>query len=152
AEDGIRDFHVTGVQTCALPISGEVAPGMDAADVEDPVADRDAAAERLVRARSPEDAEGEVLDGEVAALGLGGGHPAAGGRIVRLVESDHPRLLAPTAAPVAGLPRGKPVAWRLRASAGSSSAIPARPDGSPSGAWARTSRMRSAGSAAASRT
>src|SRR5690606_40113524 len=24
AEDGIRDFHVTGVQTCALPISGAV--------------------------------------------------------------------------------------------------------------------------------
>src|SRR5690606_39817930 len=24
AEDGIRDFHVTGVQTCALPISDEV--------------------------------------------------------------------------------------------------------------------------------
>src|SRR5690606_40487329 len=24
AEDGIRDFHVTGVQTCALPIYGEV--------------------------------------------------------------------------------------------------------------------------------
>src|SRR5690606_40931911 len=23
AEDGIRDFHVTGVQTCALPISGQ---------------------------------------------------------------------------------------------------------------------------------
>src|SRR5690606_39864451 len=23
AEDGIRDFHVTGVQTCALPISQE---------------------------------------------------------------------------------------------------------------------------------
>src|SRR5690606_39920514 len=23
AEDGIRDFHVTGVQTCALPILGE---------------------------------------------------------------------------------------------------------------------------------
>src|SRR5690606_39768283 len=23
AEDGIRDFHVTGVQTCALPISDE---------------------------------------------------------------------------------------------------------------------------------
>src|SRR5690606_40931921 len=23
AEDGIRDFHVTGVQTCALPISNE---------------------------------------------------------------------------------------------------------------------------------
>src|SRR5690606_41129028 len=26
AEDGIRDFHVTGVQTCALPISTVGAP------------------------------------------------------------------------------------------------------------------------------
>src|SRR5690606_39284542 len=28
AEDGIRDFHVTGVQTCALPISSCVLPLM----------------------------------------------------------------------------------------------------------------------------
>src|SRR5437870_12333846 len=27
AEDGIRDGHVTGVQTCALPISGELRRG-----------------------------------------------------------------------------------------------------------------------------
>src|SRR5690606_40578191 len=27
AEDGIRDFHVTGVQTCALPICAAGAPG-----------------------------------------------------------------------------------------------------------------------------
>src|SRR5699024_12131033 len=27
AEDGIRDRNVTGVQTCALPISGAAAPG-----------------------------------------------------------------------------------------------------------------------------
>src|SRR5690625_7792619 len=27
AEDGIRDGHVTGVQTCALPISWEPSPG-----------------------------------------------------------------------------------------------------------------------------
>src|SRR5690606_40149030 len=27
AEDGIRDFHVTGVQTCALPISCAFAEG-----------------------------------------------------------------------------------------------------------------------------
>src|SRR5690606_40088084 len=27
AEDGIRDFHVTGVQTCALPIFPPPAPG-----------------------------------------------------------------------------------------------------------------------------
>src|SRR5690606_40578437 len=26
AEDGIRDFHVTGVQTCALPISSPPGP------------------------------------------------------------------------------------------------------------------------------
>src|SRR5690606_41191374 len=26
AEDGIRDFHVTGVQTCALPISAGQSP------------------------------------------------------------------------------------------------------------------------------
>src|SRR5690606_39615522 len=30
AEDGIRDFHVTGVQTCALPISaGHTAAAID---------------------------------------------------------------------------------------------------------------------------
>src|SRR5690606_40069382 len=28
AEDGIRDFHVTGVQTCALPISAIVGAAM----------------------------------------------------------------------------------------------------------------------------
>src|SRR5690606_40895945 len=27
AEDGIRDFHVTGVQTCALPISWNILVG-----------------------------------------------------------------------------------------------------------------------------
>src|SRR5690606_40557470 len=34
AEDGIRDFHVTGVQTCALPISRIVAkePRIDGRD------------------------------------------------------------------------------------------------------------------------
>src|SRR5207302_5684361 len=30
AEDGIRDFHVTGVQTCALPIYGILAETADA--------------------------------------------------------------------------------------------------------------------------
>src|SRR5699024_11663467 len=29
AEDGIRDRNVTGVQTCALPISGDADPGSD---------------------------------------------------------------------------------------------------------------------------
>src|SRR5690606_39430737 len=41
AEDGIRDFHVTGVQTCALPICftvqlpGREAPGLDLLAFED---------------------------------------------------------------------------------------------------------------------
>src|SRR5690606_39398188 len=40
AEDGIRDFHVTGVQTCALPILDDVvAVERDDADAE-PVAER----------------------------------------------------------------------------------------------------------------
>src|SRR5207253_6321812 len=32
AEDGIRDGHVTGVQTCALPISGAVYDGGECYD------------------------------------------------------------------------------------------------------------------------
>src|SRR5690606_39353763 len=32
AEDGIRDFHVTGVQTCALPISMETKRLLDVLD------------------------------------------------------------------------------------------------------------------------
>src|SRR5690606_40669330 len=32
AEDGIRDFHVTGVQTCALPICGRGYRAASAAD------------------------------------------------------------------------------------------------------------------------
>src|SRR5690606_40807559 len=39
AEDGIRDFHVTGVQTCALPISAVNA--RTGADVEDIIGGQD---------------------------------------------------------------------------------------------------------------
>src|SRR5207302_4313786 len=34
AEDGIRDFHVTGVQTCALPISPEGGFGLQEKFIE----------------------------------------------------------------------------------------------------------------------
>src|SRR5256886_609977 len=39
AEDGIRDLTVTGVQTCALPISFEIAlpPGFEVDDLPPPV-------------------------------------------------------------------------------------------------------------------
>src|SRR5207302_4722588 len=33
AEDGIRDFHVTGVQTCALPISSDLERQLDAVKI-----------------------------------------------------------------------------------------------------------------------
>src|SRR5690606_40583513 len=36
AEDGIRDFHVTGVQTCALPIYPAVAQAAVVADASGP--------------------------------------------------------------------------------------------------------------------
>src|SRR5437764_2065952 len=38
AEDGIRDTSVTGVQTCALPISGVAEPKADFGDIAEPVA------------------------------------------------------------------------------------------------------------------
>src|SRR5690606_40061873 len=43
AEDGIRDFHVTGVQTCALPISEirEALVGADEATIERVLSARD---------------------------------------------------------------------------------------------------------------
>src|SRR5690606_40268852 len=44
AEDGIRDFHVTGVQTCALPIFGHAA-------MERHLAALEAALVRIARAR-----------------------------------------------------------------------------------------------------
>src|SRR5690606_39374942 len=44
AEDGIRDFHVTGVQTCALPILGP-----------EPRADRDGQRGRRVQAAAQQD-------------------------------------------------------------------------------------------------
>src|SRR5690606_40884045 len=38
-EDGIRDFHVTGVQTCALPICGNLGQGRRLALPGHPVTD-----------------------------------------------------------------------------------------------------------------
>src|SRR5256885_5078067 len=54
AEDGIRDYKVTGVQTCALPISRV----------------RNAVAQR----RGGEAAEHHAVNGAYACTGLHGGH------------------------------------------------------------------------------
>src|SRR3712207_7629783 len=68
AEDGIRDIGVTGVQTCALPISGvgrrgEVVPGEEIVDVlqDDRVA---VEVDQAVEEVEPEDVELGVRRGE----------------------------------------------------------------------------------------
>src|SRR3712207_7382746 len=100
AEDGIRDIGVTGVQTCALPISGLLAPR-----------DRGAAAFRARRLLRPDPPGG-------AALRQRPVHPAlapAAGRSVRtrhrgpntggMRGAHHAPLNAGTRAPAAGAPR-----------------------------------------------
>lgn len=53
------------------------------------VADGDAATEHLLRAPAPEDRERQVLDGEVAARGVGGSQPAACRGVMGVVECCH---------------------------------------------------------------
>src|SRR5690606_40858944 len=92
AEDGIRGFHVTGVQTCALPIfftDLRVLPGMDEAEVlrlaaslergsEHPLAEAivEAARARNLQPLAPEDFESSAGKGvrrpEERRVGEGG--------------------------------------------------------------------------------
>src|SRR5690606_40209247 len=48
AEDGIRDFHVTGVQTCALPICPAVEKVIDLPEIASPAGWRRMSAARVV--------------------------------------------------------------------------------------------------------
>src|SRR5690606_39283763 len=65
--DGIRDFHVTGVQTCALPISRGAGPGGALDDVVDPP----------VPPRAPDGGRPAAHPGPGGGRRLlpGGGHP-----------------------------------------------------------------------------
>src|SRR5690606_40002110 len=63
AEDGIRDFHVTGVQTCALPISSVVKT----------------MAGRPVTIRTLDIGSDKTLDGEITVAT----NPALGQRAIR---------------------------------------------------------------------
>jgi len=70
-------------------LAAEQAGGGQGAQVDDLVANGHAAAESLLAAGAAEGGEGQVLDGEVAACGVGRGQPAAQGRVVGLVEHGH---------------------------------------------------------------
>src|SRR5690606_24592155 len=116
AEDGIRDFHVTGVQTCALPI-WLVDP-----EIEDPelgVAGQLPAAveQRAAAGVGQGAAEGLVLDEQLVGAHLRFGQPGRGlglgsglQRLARarrgLVRLQRPRRAAPGQVVVAGQPRG----------------------------------------------
>src|SRR5690606_40939245 len=87
AEDGIRDFHVTGVQTCALPICAQVLLG----ELAELLRDRRERVE--VRARLPRrgDGRGERVHERVHVRGVevvllvpgGGGEDDVGEEIGR---------------------------------------------------------------------
>src|SRR5207244_6913802 len=69
AEDGIRYDLVTGVQTCALPISGRVALPLPVDRGVDP-------ALRTDRVRALDGHDGEQVDGEPRLGDPDGGHQA----------------------------------------------------------------------------
>src|SRR5207249_9197420 len=78
AEDGIRDRNVTGVQTCALPILGELGLPCDEGIVE-------AAVERLRRAHLLEDGGGaSPSEGRISRRALGRKLGLVGGMMVML--------------------------------------------------------------------
>src|SRR5688500_20307199 len=67
AEDGIRDYKVTGVQTCALPISAGAK--RSGAPVRHPMLD-DVAAALVGMGWRPAEADGAVKDLDVTATGV----------------------------------------------------------------------------------
>src|SRR2546427_6616252 len=103
AEDGIRDLTVTGVQTCALPISGERGKRRDQYILEDghvpeELGDlkrpRDAARGDLVRAQAVHPLP---LEPDLAGVGtVEAGEQVDRRRLARAVRTDHPANLAAT--------------------------------------------------------
>lgn len=60
--------------------------------VDDLIADCDAAPPMMLLVGALKHREREILDREVAVGSVGAGHPAAGGRVVRVVDRDHDDL------------------------------------------------------------
>src|SRR6266496_6040841 len=68
AEDGIRDLYVTGVQTCALPISGD-GGGLVLAEGGEGVGGATEAGPRLLRALEVFESEAQMEEGKSVAFG-----------------------------------------------------------------------------------
>src|SRR5690606_39453139 len=62
AEDGIRDFHVTGVQTCALPIYGNIVKMNELQQLE----------KELLKPSEDLLEDIAKIDGDIMFLGVGG--------------------------------------------------------------------------------
>src|SRR5690606_39538100 len=79
AEDGIRDFHVTGVQTCALPISAtEAVHAIYGRDARIGDGGWSVGGPLLVTHAGPEP-QGSLASGIVAEAGAAGATPAEPG-------------------------------------------------------------------------
>src|SRR5690606_40910448 len=76
AEDGIRDFHVTGVQTCALPIwqEGLETVGIELVQRRQPMRQQ-ARRDRIARYRGDAAEAGEVAPGLVDLVAIRLRHP-----------------------------------------------------------------------------
>src|SRR5699024_12221430 len=81
AEDGIRDRNVTGVQTCALPISDRAKSGQI-----DPVIGRDNEVKRMIKILNRRNKNNPVLIGEPGV----GKTAIAEGLALKIIEDDVP--------------------------------------------------------------
>src|SRR5690606_41202130 len=95
AEDGIRDFHVTGVQTCALPILSDEALLAEAERYAAKIASHSAAGLALIK-RTLQQAEGtspaEKARAEIAAFREYVRYPDLAEGLQAFIEKRQPRF------------------------------------------------------------
>src|SRR5690606_41667959 len=134
AEDGIRYFHVTGVQTCALPIfDHDVDPveGRDDGPGKGPVAEVEVVAQAGAATRLHGDAQAQpfltlLLE---QALRLGRGRVSQDDTLLRGLAALNRHVLTPASAPAAH--RGRPPGLRRPTRRYQRAPIPTHSSGGP---------------------